>query len=232
MWLFLVSIGISYNIMLARLATRRAKPGGSHHLRASDVSAFLEPLDIDDLHGFGHSAHQKAQEKLGTTNLGELTKKSKAVLCDALGKGTGETLYNALRGIDRRKLESDKPRKSVSCDINVSRGHHHARPTRSHGPFAQYGIRFENNEQAETFMYQLAEEMSRRLNDIDMRGRSLTLKVLVRDPDAPVEAPKVRILLPFSRSRSHSWVAVHGARHVQLLHEASPNGGAGRSGNQ
>ena len=55
----------------------------------------------------------------------------------------------------------------------------------------QYGIRFQNNEQAETFVYQMAEEVSRRLKSVDMRGRSLTLKVLVRDPKAPVEAPKV-----------------------------------------
>lgn len=47
-------------------------------------------------------------------------RKSKGVLCEALGKSTGETLYNALRGIDDKKLESDKPRKSVSCEINVS----------------------------------------------------------------------------------------------------------------
>ncbi|TFK84014.1 DNA repair protein [Polyporus arcularius HHB13444] len=166
-----VSIGIAHNIMLSRVASRRAKPAGSFHLRAEDVAEFLAPLDIDDLHGFGYSARQKAAEKLGTTNLGELSKKSKAVLCDALGKGSGETLYNALRGIDERQLESDKPRKSVSCDIN-------------------YGIRFENNEQAETFIYQMAEEVSRRLQSIDMRGRSLTLKILVRDPSAPVEAPK------------------------------------------
>jgi len=39
---------------------------------------------------------------------------------DALGKGTGEILYKAIRGIDEKKLESDKPRKSVSCEINVS----------------------------------------------------------------------------------------------------------------
>ena len=79
----------------------------------------LEPLDIDDLHGFGHSTRQKAKEKLGVTNLGELMKRSKMQLCEALGKGTGETLYKALRGVDDRKLTSDKPRKSVSCDINV-----------------------------------------------------------------------------------------------------------------
>ncbi|KAH9890493.1 DNA repair protein [Cubamyces lactineus] len=166
-----VSIGIAHNIMLARLASRRAKPAGSFHLRPDSVAEFLAPLDIDDLHGFGYSARQKAAEKLGATNLGELAKKSKAALCEALGKGTGETLYKAIRGIDDRVLESDKPRKSVSCDIN-------------------YGIRFENNEQAEAFIYQMAEEVSRRLNSIEMRGRSLTLKVLVRDPNAPIEAPK------------------------------------------
>ena len=106
--------------MLARLASRKAKPAGSYHLRPSDVATFIAPLHIDDLHGFGRASYEKAQEKLGTTSMGELAKMSKAVLCEALGKGTGETLYNAVRGIDYRKLESDKPRKSVSCDINVS----------------------------------------------------------------------------------------------------------------
>ena len=105
--------------MLSRLATRKAKPGGSYHLLPEDLDAFLEPLDISDLWGFGHSTKQKAQEKLGVTSLGELKKRSKGVLMEALGNSTGETLYNALRGIDHRQLESDKPRKSVSCDITV-----------------------------------------------------------------------------------------------------------------
>ncbi|KII89390.1 hypothetical protein PLICRDRAFT_110060 [Plicaturopsis crispa FD-325 SS-3] len=166
-----VSIGIGHNILLARLATRRAKPAGSFHLLPASLPQFLAPLDIDDLHGFGSSTRQKAQDKLGVTTLGELSKKSKAVLCDALGKSTGETLYNAIRGIDDRKLESDKPRKSVSCEIN-------------------YGIRFENNDQAEVFVFQMAEEVARRLNAIGMLGRSLTLKIMKRDPDAPVEPPK------------------------------------------
>jgi hypothetical protein len=76
-------------------------------------------LDIKDLHGFGWSAHKKALDKLGTTTLGVLARKPRSVLCDALGRGTGETLWKAVRGIDERRLESDKPRKSVSCDITV-----------------------------------------------------------------------------------------------------------------
>lgn len=105
--------------MLARVASRKAKPAGSFHILSQDAQALLAPLDIDDLHGFGYSARQKALERLGTTTLGVLADRSKATLCDALGKGMGEILYKAIRGIDDRKLESDKPRKSVSCDINV-----------------------------------------------------------------------------------------------------------------
>src|ERR1700683_4282429 len=121
MWSFciIVSIGIAHNIMLARLATRRAKPAGSYHLVHDDVAEFMAPLEIMDLWGFGWATHNKAEEKLGVTILGELAKKSKSTLCDTLGKGTGETLYKAIRGIDEHKLESDKPRKSVSCEINV-----------------------------------------------------------------------------------------------------------------
>ncbi len=106
--------------MLARLATRRAKPASSYHLAMVDLPDFIATLHIDDLHGFGYATRDKAKEKLGTSSLGELAMKSKSVLCDALGKGTGETLYNALRGVDERKLESDKARKSVSCEINAS----------------------------------------------------------------------------------------------------------------
>jgi DNA repair protein REV1 len=115
-----VSVDISHNILLARLATRGAKPASSFHLLQPEVSSFLADLDIKDLHGFGWSSHKKAREKLGTTILGELAKKSKGMLCEALGRGTGETLWKAVRGIDDKRLESDKPRKSVSCDITVS----------------------------------------------------------------------------------------------------------------
>lgn len=55
----------------------------------------------------------------------------------------------------------------------------------------QYGIRFQDNAEVERFVYQLSEEASRRLASIEMRGKSITLKVMKRDPTAPVEAPKV-----------------------------------------
>ncbi|EKM83150.1 hypothetical protein AGABI1DRAFT_118512 [Agaricus bisporus var. burnettii JB137-S8] len=166
-----VSIGIAHNILLARLATRRAKPAKSCHILPEEVSSLLAPLEISDLHGFGYNSKQKVLEKLGTSKLGELLDKSKRMLCDALGKTTGETLYNAIRGIDERQLESSKERKSVSCEIN-------------------YGIRFENNEQAEKFIYQMSEEVKRRLDEVKMLGRLITMKIMKRKQNAPIEPPK------------------------------------------
>lgn len=166
-----VSIGISHNIMLARLATRKAKPSGSYHLRLADVQKHIEYTCLDELHGFGPAAREKALERLGAATLGEIAKKPRSVLCDVFGKTTGAVLYDAVRGIDHRQLESDKARKSVSAEIN-------------------YGIRFENNEQVQAFMFQLAGEVSKRLSAIGMLGRSLTLKIMKRDPNAPVEPPK------------------------------------------
>jgi DNA repair protein REV1 len=84
------------------------------------VSEILAPLDIEDLRGFGWSTRSKVEAKFGVTTLGELAKRPKGALCDALGKKTGETLWKAIRGIDDTKIESDRVRKSVSCEINVS----------------------------------------------------------------------------------------------------------------
>lgn len=47
-------------------------------------------------------------------------------------------------------------------------------------------------------MRQLGKEVAKRLTAVNMRGRSLTLKVMKRHPDAPKEAAKVR--LQFSNS--------------------------------
>ena len=43
----------------------------------------------------------------------------------------------------------------------------------------------------ESFIHQMSEEVARRLDAIGMKGQSLTLKIMKRDPSAPVEAPKV-----------------------------------------
>jgi DNA repair protein REV1 len=105
---------------MTRLATRRAKPAGSYHLTPENVSGFLSSIDIDQLHGFGYALRTKAESAYGTANLVKLGKIKKDLLIRTFGKKTGETIWDAARGIDHTELQSDKPRQSVSCDINVS----------------------------------------------------------------------------------------------------------------
>lgn len=166
-----VSIGISHNILLAKLATRRAKPAGVYHLKLEEVPTFIAPLDVEEFPSIGFSIKGKIEEKFGSTKCGDLLEHNRRTFQAVLGPKTGEMVYGYLRGEDDRKLEPHKERKSISAEMN-------------------YGIRFQNDEQAEICVRDLAVEVSKRMKQVNARGRLLTLKLLKRHPDAPIEPPK------------------------------------------
>ena len=114
-----MSIGIAHNILLAKLATRAAKPAGVYHLTEAVVPNFLAPLDVKDLPSIGYSTSSKIKEKFKTTICGELLSVNKQALQRALGPKTGEMIYGYLRGVDEKKLEPHKERKSISAEMNV-----------------------------------------------------------------------------------------------------------------
>ncbi|WVQ72585.1 hypothetical protein IAR50_002143 [Cryptococcus sp. DSM 104548] len=176
-----VSIGIAHNILLARLATRHAKPAGVHHLHHAQVSDFLAPLPIDDFPSIGYSTKAKIEAAFGTVIAGELMGVSKSRWRGVLGEKTGEMVYGFLRGVDGRRLEADKVRKSVSAEMN-------------------YGIRFQKQEQAEVYVGDLAAEVSKRMKSVGVKGRQVTLKLMRRHPDAPIEPPKFM---------GHGWCETH-----------------------
>lgn len=62
-------------------------------------------------------------------------------------------------------------RKSVSAEVN-------------------YGIRFTETAELDTFLKQLCAEVHNRLTEIGAKGRTITLKYMVRAADAPVETAK------------------------------------------
>lgn len=115
-----MSIGISHNILLAKLATRRAKPAGVFHLLAADVPSFLAPLDVEDFPSVGYSIRGRMEEKFGTTTVGELTHLSRGNIRAALGPKTGDMVWGYIRGADERRIEPSKERKSISAEMNAS----------------------------------------------------------------------------------------------------------------
>ncbi|XP_017484048.1 PREDICTED: DNA repair protein REV1 [Rhagoletis zephyria] len=164
------SAGVGGNKLQARMATKRAKPDGQYLLRPDGAEEYMADINIKDLPGVGSStAYILKQNNLVTC--GDLQKVSLSKLQMHVGKKFGETLYQFCRGIDSRPLIYGQIRKSVSAEVN-------------------YGIRFKESSELETFLRQLCTEVHIRLSDIKRRTKCITLKLMVRAKDAPREAAK------------------------------------------
>ncbi|TMS33764.1 hypothetical protein L596_001462 [Steinernema carpocapsae] len=83
----------------------------------------------------------------------------------------GKQLYDQSRGIDYTQLINNRLRQSVSCDIN-------------------YGIRLTTVEEFSSFIRTLADELQSKLTAAQMDALAITLKLMIRSPDAPIEPAK------------------------------------------
>jgi len=164
------SVGLGPNILLSRLATKKAKPDGQVLLTMESAHQVLAELQVTDLPGVGRSMERKLAG-FGVKTVSQLLELSCGKLQQEVGEKTGQMLYNMARGNDDRELELDHVRKTVSAEVN-------------------YGIRFTGWEEAENFLEQLSGEVSSRLGKIRMIGRCITLKLMVRAENAPEKTAK------------------------------------------
>ncbi|SPQ18683.1 170d80b2-704c-4cba-94de-db1770f74449 [Thermothielavioides terrestris] len=165
-----VSVGIGGNILLAKIALRKAKPAGQYQIRPEEVLDILGDLEVEDLPGVAYSIGGKLEE-IGVKLVKDLRQTSKERLVTVLGPKTGEKLWEYARGIDRTEVGQQPVRKSVSADVN-------------------WGIRFVNQEEAEGFVRNLCQELERRLLNEGVRGKHLTMRILRRALDAPLDPAK------------------------------------------
>ncbi|KAF7665715.1 hypothetical protein LDENG_00134690 [Lucifuga dentata] len=164
------SVGMGSNILLARLATRKAKPDGHHFLKSEEVDDFIRDLSVTSLPGVGPVMGSKLAT-MGVRSCGDLQQVSLSQLQKKFGPRTGQTLFRFCRGLDDRPVRYEKERKSVSAEMN-------------------YNIRFTGVDEAESFLTNLSMEVQKRLQEAGLRGRRVTLKVMVRKVGAPVESAK------------------------------------------
>ncbi|XP_076016657.1 DNA repair protein REV1 [Genypterus blacodes] len=164
------SVGMGSNILLARLATRKAKPDGHYFLKSEEVDDFIRDLSVNSLPGVGHVMSNKLAG-MGVRSCGDLLQVSLSQLQKKFGPRTGQTLFRFCRGLDDRPVRYEKQRKSVSAEMN-------------------YNIRFTGVDEAESFLTNLSMEVQKRLQEAGLQGRRVTLKVMVRKVGAPVESAK------------------------------------------
>lgn len=164
------SIGLGPNMLAARVANRSAKPNGHRFVSTSELSEFFKAVAVKHLPGVGYRLQSQLTD-MGIETCGELQAVSMETLKSKFGVKTGTLLYQRARGTDDKALQFNKVRKSVSAEVN-------------------YGIRFKEASDMNKFIEQLSEEVEKRLHEAGVQGRAVTLKLKVRQKDAPLNPAK------------------------------------------
>ncbi|QSZ33645.1 hypothetical protein DSL72_005213 [Monilinia vaccinii-corymbosi] len=165
-----VSVGIGGNILLAKVALRKAKPAGQHQIKPEEVLDFIGELGVQNLPGVAYSIGRKLEE-IGVKFVKDVRQLSKNRLMTVLGPKTGEKIWDYSRGIDKSEVGEQVVRKSVSAEVN-------------------WGIRFTSQIEAEVFVQNLCIELQRRLIEQRVKGRQMTMKIMRKSADAPLDPPK------------------------------------------
>lgn len=114
-----VSVGISYNKFLAKLASDWDKPNGMKIIKESDVPEILRPLSIDKVHGLGNKSVEKLK-RIGIYTIDDLLKLPMEFFVEYFGKG-GIELYDRIRGLDKRKVKVSRNIKSIGRERTLSK---------------------------------------------------------------------------------------------------------------
>lgn len=151
------SAGIGPNMILARIATAKAKPNGQFFLPSDNVLHELGCLDVEELPGIGWVTGTKLREA-GFRAVADIQNSTQSKIQEIIGQKAGSVAYKYAFGEDDREVGPPPNRKSVGAEIN-------------------WGIRFESHEDAERFLHSIASQISDRLDQIKMKGKNITLKI-------------------------------------------------------
>ncbi|KAI4318418.1 hypothetical protein MLD38_032122 [Melastoma candidum] len=163
------SAGIARNMLMARLATRNAKPNGQFHITLEMVDEYLRELPVKALPGIGYVLEDRLRQR-DILTCGQLRDRSKEFLQREFGLKTGEMLWSYSRGMSTRMVGTLNESKSVGAEVN-------------------WGVRFRDSKDSKQFLSNLCKEVSSRLQGCGLQGRKFTLKIKKKrkDADEPVK---------------------------------------------
>ena len=151
-----VSIGLSHNKFLAKIASDLDKPRGFAAIGRAEARAFLADRPVGLLWGVG-KALQRRLAGDGIARIGELARIGEAELVARYGR-IGRRLFLFSRGEDDRPVDPDREAKSVSSEITLDED-------------------VADLEQLRPILWRLAETVARRMKKAGVAGRGVTLKL-------------------------------------------------------
>ncbi len=154
------SAGISYNKLLAKIASDWRKPDGLCTIHPDRALEFINNLKIEKFWGVGPKTAERMR-KMGISTGADLRNVPLDQLLKTFGK-SGPMFYDFARGIDNRPVIVERVRKSVGCEQtfldDISR-----------------------NSSVIIELYHVVLELIERIAHDEFEGRTLTLKVKYAD---------------------------------------------------
>ncbi|MGI9405136.1 MAG: DNA polymerase IV [Hyphomicrobiaceae bacterium] len=114
-----VSIGLSYNKFLAKLASDLEKPRGFSVIGRAEAKSFLAPLPVRKINGVGAATAARMQAR-GIETISQLQAMSEMELTAIFGK-FGRRLAGYVHGSDTGAVSAHRETKSVSAESTFSR---------------------------------------------------------------------------------------------------------------
>ncbi|MDD4239135.1 MAG: DNA polymerase IV [Desulfotomaculaceae bacterium] len=111
-----VSVGISTNKLLAKMACELAKPDGLYRVAKEDMPKIIWPLPVSKIHGIGPQTKEKLN-RIGVKTIGQLAKLPEGELIKMFGVAAGVLLHQRANGNDTREIQVEREIKSIGEEI-------------------------------------------------------------------------------------------------------------------
>lgn len=155
-----VSIGLSHNKFLAKVASDLEKPRGFSVIGKAETLSFLAPKPVSIIWGVG-KAMQSALHRDGIRTVGQMQKMDKAHLMKRHGT-MGARLYHLSRGEDMRTINPRGGAKSISAETT-------------------FNDDIASLDELSRQLWRLSERVSRRAKAAGLAGETIVLKLKTAD---------------------------------------------------
>jgi DNA polymerase-4 len=155
-----VSVGLSSNKFLAKIASDLDKPLGFAALDQEEACAMLAEKPVGFIFGVGPATQERLVQR-GFRTIADLQRAEQTELMKQFG-GDGVRLWRLARGIDDRAVVADRGAKTISSETTFE------------NDIRDYAT-------LEKMLWQLSEKVSARLKSGDLAGSTITLKLKTAD---------------------------------------------------
>jgi DNA polymerase IV len=151
-----VTVGVARTKVLAKMASRAAKPDGILVIEPESEASFLRPLPVEALWGVGFATAERLRAH-GVSTVGQLERRDESELATFLGRHSARHLHAIANRRDPRRVRRGRPRRSIGTQSAFAGGGRSPRDL-------------------EALLVTLVDRVTRRARAVNRAGRTVTLR--------------------------------------------------------